>query len=79
MVEHSFANLKDLVRFQAQFHTGDMDFEEAYIVHLIPGVVHNFHKSIGCIGFLSPMHNLKIPGSYSSREGGNPGNFGLSS
>ena len=32
----------------------------------------------GCIGFLSPMHK-KIPDSYSKREGGNPGNSGLSS
>ena len=34
--------------------------------------------NIGCIGFLSPMHK-KIPDSYSKREGGNPGNSGLSS
>ena len=27
----------------------------------------------GCMGFLSPMRK-KIPGSYSKREGGNPGN-----
>ena len=32
----------------------------------------------GHIGFLSPMHK-KIPDSYSKREGGNPGNSGLSS
>ena len=34
-----------------------------------------------CIGFLSPimpMHK-KIPDSYSVREGGNPGNSGLTS
>ena len=31
-----------------------------------------------CIGFLSPMHK-KIPDSYSKREGGHPGNSGLSS
>ena len=35
-------------------------------------------KDCGCIGFLSPMHE-KIPDSYSKREGGNPGNSGLSS
>ena len=35
-------------------------------------------KGCGCIGFLSPMHK-KIPDSYSKREGGNPGNSGLSS
>ena len=32
----------------------------------------------GCLGSLSPMHK-KIPDSYSNREGGNPGNYGLSS
>ena len=36
------------------------------------------HKGCGCIGFLSPMHK-KIPDSYLNREGGNPGNSGLSS
>ena len=35
-------------------------------------------KGCGCIGFLSPMHK-KIPDSYLKREGGNPGNSGLSS
>ena len=35
-------------------------------------------KSCGCIGFLSPMHK-KVPDSYSNRERGNPGNYGLSS
>ena len=35
-------------------------------------------KGCGCIRFLSPMHK-KIPDSYSKREGGNPGNSGLSS
>ena len=35
-------------------------------------------QGCGCIGFLSPMHK-KIPDSYSKREGGNPGNSGLSS
>ena len=35
-------------------------------------------KGCGCLGFLSPMHK-KIPESYSKREGGNPGNSGLSS
>ena len=35
-------------------------------------------KGCGCIGFLSPMHK-KNPDSYSKREGGNPGNSGLSS
>ena len=35
-------------------------------------------KGGGCIVFLSPMHK-KIQDSYLNREGGNPGNFGLSS
>ena len=38
------------------------------------------YRGHGCgyIGFLSPMHK-KIPDSYLKREGGNPGNSGLSS
>ena len=43
-------------------------------MHLALGVVHNFLKAVG---FLSAMHK-KIPDSYSKREGGNPGNSGLS-
>ena len=35
-------------------------------------------KGCGCIGFLSPIHQ-KNPDSYLKREGGNPGNSGLSS
>ena len=54
-----------------------MDYDEACFMYLTPGVVHNFPKA-GGIGFLSPMHK-KIPDSYSKREGGNPGNSGLSS
>ena len=44
-------------------------------MHLTPVVVHNFPKAVGS---LSPMHK-EIPDSYSKREGGNPGNSGLSS
>ena len=66
------------VRFWARPHTRGMDYEEACFMHLTPGVVHNFQKGCGCIGFVSPMHK-KIPDSYSKREGGNPGNSGLSS
>ena len=57
---------------------------------LIPGswimMLHAFYfwsgpqlpKGCGCLGFLFPMHK-KIQDSYSKREGGNPGNSGLSS
>ena len=63
--------------FKASYH-GVMDCDEAWFMHLTPGVVHNFPKAVGFIEFLSPMHN-KIPDSYSKREGGNPGNSDLSS
>ena len=65
------------VQFRARSHTGVMDYDEACFMHHTPGVVHNFPKAVG-IGFLFPMHK-KIPDSYSKREGGNPGNSGLSS
>ena len=35
------------VRFRAQTHTGVMDYDEACFMHLTPGVVHNFTKSVG--------------------------------
>ena len=35
------------VRFRAQSHTGVMDYNEAYFIHLTPGVVHNFPKAVG--------------------------------
>ena len=41
-------------------------------------IIHKDFGYIKDIGFLSPMHK-KIPDSYSKREGGNPGNSGLSS
>ena len=44
----------------------------------VPGSILGLPKGCGCIGFLTPMHK-KIPDSYSKREGGNPGNSGLSS
>ena len=34
------------VQFQAQSHTRVMDYDEAYIIHLTPGVVHNFSKAV---------------------------------
>ena len=66
------------VRIRARSNTRFMDYDEACSMHLTSGVVHNFPKAVGAyIGFLSPMHK-KIPGSFSKREGGNPGNSGLS-
>ena len=57
----------------------DISYDEACFMHLTPGVVHNFPKSVSeCIGFLSPIHK-KIPDFYLKREGGNLGNSGLSS
>ena len=47
-------------------------------MHLSPGVVHNFPKAVGVKDFC-PLCTKKIPDSYSRREGGNPGNSGLSS
>ena len=35
------------VRFQARSHTGVMDYDEAYFMHLTPGVVHNFLQAVG--------------------------------
>ena len=47
MVEHSSANPRSLVLFRARSHTGVMDYDEVCIVHLTPGVIHNFPKSVG--------------------------------
>ena len=49
MVEHSSAYPKPQrspVRFGAQSHTRVMDYDEACIMHLTPGVVHNFPKAV---------------------------------
>ena len=35
------------VRFRARSRTGVMDYDEACVIHLIPGVVHNFPKAVG--------------------------------
>ena len=47
-------------------------------MHLTPAVVHNFPKAVGVWDFC-PLCKKKILDSYSKREGGNPGNSGLSS
>ena len=47
MVEHSSANPKVAVRFRTRSHTGVMDYDEARIMHLTPGVLHNFPKAVG--------------------------------
>ena len=38
--------LRSLVRFRAQSQTRVMDYEEACIMHLTPGMVHNFPKPV---------------------------------
>ena len=68
MVEHSSTNPKVPARFLAQSQIRVIDYDEACRMHLTPGVVHNFPKTVGGKG--SPMHK-KIPDFYSKREGGN--------
>ena len=46
MVEHSSANPKAPVRFWARSHSRVMDYDEACIMHLTSGVVHNFPKAV---------------------------------
>ena len=43
-------------------------------MHLTPGVIHNFPKAVDVLS-----KHKKLPDSYLKREGGNPGNSGLSS
>ena len=50
MVEHSSANPKVPVRFQAWSHTRVTDYDEACKMHLTPEVVHNFPKAVGVTG-----------------------------
>ena len=49
LVEHSSANPKvtSAVQFRDRSHTRVMDYDEACIMHLTPGVVHNFPKAVG--------------------------------
>ena len=61
------------VLFRARSHTGVMDYDEACFMHLTPGLVHNFPKAMVVYDFCL----LCTKDSYSKREGGNPGNFGL--
>ena len=59
-----------------------MDSDEACFMHLTPGVVHNFPKAVDVKDFCplcTKRSQIPIPRSYSKREGGNPGNSGLSS
>ena len=46
-------------------------------MHPTPGVVNNFPKAVGCVGFLFPNIHKKIPDYYSKREAGNPGKSGV--
>ena len=43
-----------------------MDYDEACLMHLTPGVVHNFPKAVGVYDFC-PLCTYKIPDSYSKR------------
>ena len=43
----SILTLRDMVAEVARSHTGAMDYDEACIMHLTPGVVHNFPKTVG--------------------------------
>ena len=78
MVEHSSANpnvpgsIPGLVSYRGSWITMR---HVSCILHLEWSTT---SQGCGCIRFLSPMHNI-IPDSYSKREGGNPGNSGLSS
>ena len=36
-----------MIRFRGWSHTGVMDYDEACIMHLAPGVVHNFPNAVG--------------------------------
>ena len=46
-MEHSSPNQKVPVRFLAQSQSGGMDYDEACIMHLTPGLVHNILKAVG--------------------------------
>ena len=50
-----------------------MHYDEACFMHLTPGLVHNFPKAVVVYDFCL----LCTKYTYSKREGGNPGNFGL--
>ena len=47
MVEHSSANPKapSFIRGPGLILHGVMDYDEAYFMHLTPGMVHNFPKA----------------------------------
>ena len=51
MVEHSSANPKVPSLIPGRSLTRVMDYEEACIMHLAPGVVHNFPKAVGVQDF----------------------------
>ena len=43
--------MKSAPRFDSGPHTGVMDYNEACIMHLTPGVVHNLPKAVGVYDF----------------------------
>ena len=68
MVEHSLAYPK------VQSYIRAMDYVEACIMHLTPGVVHNFPKTVAVQDFC-PLCTKNIPDSYSKRKRGKPQEF----
>ena len=64
-------------RFRVRSHTGVMNYYKACFMHLTPRVVPNFERP--GMYRISVPYAQDIPDSYSEREGGNPGNSGLSS
>ena len=50
-----YAILDDILEFHGKIyilsHTGVMDYDEAYFMHLTPGVVHSFLKAVGVYDF----------------------------
>ena len=78
MVEHSSANPKvpGSIPGPVSYRGSWIMMRHEKCILLLSGP--QVPKGCGCLGFLSPMHR-KIPDSYLRREGGNPGNSGLSS
>ena len=47
MVEHSSPNPKGPGSIPGPVYTGVMDYDASCVMHLTPGVVHNFPKAVG--------------------------------
>ena len=48
-----------------------MDYDEACFMHLTPGVVHNFSKTVGVYHFCPPCTTIQIP--IRKEKGATPG------